>query len=76
MAQLVTQGKDEPVQNLLQAVGKIINRIVMAQQTLRGGFSFWGLDLLANSDMIRYASLLDEARISLNHFRSTCRREN
>lgn len=46
MAQLVTQGKDEPVQNLQQAVGKIVKRIVMTQQTLREGLSFWGLDLL------------------------------
>lgn len=46
MAQLVTQGKDEPVQNLQQAVSKIVGRIVMAQQTLRKGLSFWGLNLL------------------------------
>lgn len=45
MAQLVTQGKDEPVQNLLQAVNKIVKRIVMARQTLREGLPFWGLDL-------------------------------
>lgn len=32
MAQLVTQGKDEPVQNLQQAVGKVVKRIVMTQQ--------------------------------------------
>ncbi|MCW5600163.1 DUF6079 family protein [Nitrosomonas sp.] len=47
MAQLVTQGKDEPVQNLQQAVGKIVKRIVMTQQTLREGLSFWGLNLLS-----------------------------
>ena len=35
MAQLVTQGKDEPVQNMQQAVSKIVNRIVMTQQALR-----------------------------------------
>ena len=44
MAQLVTQGKDEPMQNLQQAVGKIVKRIVMTQQTLREGLSFWGLE--------------------------------
>jgi hypothetical protein len=47
MAQLVTQGKDEPVQNLQQAVGKIVKRIVMTRQALREGLSFWGLDLLS-----------------------------
>lgn len=49
MAQLVTQGRDEPVHNLQQAVGKIVKRIVMAQQTLRKGLSFWGLDLVGES---------------------------
>jgi len=62
MAQLVTQGKDEPVQNLQQAVGKIVKRIVMTQQTLREGLSFWGLDLLAGTDLVSQASGLDEAK--------------
>jgi hypothetical protein len=62
MAQLVTQGKDEPVQNLQQAVGKIVKRIVMTQQTLREGLSFWGLDLLAGTDLSSQASGLDEAK--------------
>lgn len=62
MAQLVTQGKDEPVQNLQQAVGKIVGRIVMTRQTLREGLSFWGLDLLAGTDLASQASVLDEAK--------------
>lgn len=49
MAQLVTQGNDEPIQNLQQSVGKIVKRIVMTQQTLREGLSFWGLDLVQSS---------------------------
>jgi len=52
MAQLVTQGKDEPVQNLQQAVGKIVKRIVMTQQTLRDGLSFWGLNLVTGSQLL------------------------
>ena len=59
MARLVTQGKDEPVQNLQQAVLKAVERIVMARQTLREGLSFWGLDLLAGADL---AGGLDEAK--------------
>lgn len=62
MAQLVTQGKDEPVQNLQQAVGKIVKRIVMTQQTLREGLSFWGLDLLTGTDLASQATGLDEAK--------------
>ncbi|NQV34261.1 MAG: ATP-binding protein [Phycisphaeraceae bacterium] len=62
MAQLVTQGKDEPVQNLQQEVNKIVKRIVMTQQILREGLSFWGLDLLAGTDLATQASGLDKAK--------------
>ena len=62
MAQLVTQGKDEPVQNLQQAVGKIVKRIVMTQQTLREGLSFWGMDLLTGTDLPGQTGGLDEAK--------------
>jgi hypothetical protein len=62
MAQLVTQGKDEPVQNLQQVVGKVVKRTIMAQQTLREGLSFWGLDLLTSTDFASQASGLDEAK--------------
>jgi len=62
LAQLVTQGKDEPVQDLQQAVGKMVKRIVMSQQTLREGFSFWGLDLVASTDLVRHIDALNEAK--------------
>ncbi|MFO7715177.1 DUF6079 family protein [Desulfosarcina sp.] len=65
MAQLVTQGKDEPVQNLQQAVGKIVKRIVMTRQALREGLSFWGLNLLAGTDPAGQAARLDEAKAFL-----------
>ena len=62
MAQLITQGKDEPVQNLQQEVTKIVKRIVMTQQTLRDGISFWGLDLLTSTDLASQANRLIEAK--------------
>jgi len=65
MAQLVTQGKDEPIQDLQQAVGKLVKRIVMTQQTLREGLSFWGLDLLAGTDLANQAAGLDAAKTFL-----------
>ncbi|AKB74626.1 hypothetical protein MSLAZ_1365 [Methanosarcina lacustris Z-7289] len=61
-AQLITQGKDEPVQDLQQEVGKIVKRIVMTQQTLRDGLSFWGMDLLVGTDLSGKAGGLDEAK--------------
>ncbi len=62
MAQLVTQGKEEPLQNLQHAVGNVVKRIVMTQQTLQESLSFWGLDLLAGTDLDRQANGLDEAK--------------
>ena len=62
MAQLVTLGDDEPVQNLQQAVSNIVNRIVMTQNTLNEGLSFWGLDLLTGTDLASQASRLDKAK--------------
>ena len=62
MAQLVTQGKDDPVRDLQQAVSKIVKRIVMTQQILREGISFWGLDLLADTGLVSQAGRLGEAK--------------
>lgn len=61
-AQLITQSKDEPVQDLQQEVGKMVKRIVMTQQTLRDGLSFWGMDLLVGTDLSSKAGGLDEAK--------------
>ena len=60
--QLVTQGKDKPVQSLQQAVDNIVKRLVITQQALRKGLSFWGLDLLAGNDLASQASGLDQAK--------------
>jgi succinate dehydrogenase flavin-adding protein (antitoxin of CptAB toxin-antitoxin module) len=46
MVQLVTQGKDEPVQELQGRLGEIVKRIVMTQQSLRDGLQFWGRHLI------------------------------
>ncbi|HOG49515.1 MAG TPA: DUF6079 family protein [Lentisphaeria bacterium] len=62
MVQLVTQGKDEPVQNLQQAIAKLVKRIVLTQQTLREGVSFWGLDLLAATQSTAQAAALEQAK--------------
>ena len=79
MAQLVTQGNDEPVQNMQQAVSKIVNRIVMTQQALREGLSFWGVDLLATTDLASQVSGLDGAKVffeSLQGYSTTGKLKN
>jgi succinate dehydrogenase flavin-adding protein (antitoxin of CptAB toxin-antitoxin module) len=46
MAQLVTQGKEEPVQELQKAVTQRVEKLVLAQQALQAGFHFFGRSLL------------------------------
>ena len=46
MAQLVVQGKDEPVRELQKAVDDTVNRLVTARQALGEGLHFWGRRLL------------------------------
>jgi hypothetical protein len=60
--QLITQGDNEPVKNLMQAADKMVERIVMAQQILREGLSFWGTDLLSNTNLANKAEELDKAK--------------
>ena len=50
MAQLVTQGKDEPVQQLQKATLENVERFVLAQQNIRGGLPFWGRNLLGEEE--------------------------
>ena len=63
MAQLVTQGKDEPVQNLQQEVEKIVKRIVISQQTMREGLSFWGNNLLIDTDLADQTERIETAKV-------------
>jgi len=62
IAILVTQGKEESIQDLQQAVDKLVKRIVMTQQTLREGLSFWGIDLLAGNDLANQTSEMNAAK--------------
>jgi predicted ATPase len=62
MAQLVTQGKAEPVQELQQRAGLLVERLVMAQQQLQGGLRLWGMGLLAEPEQANYREQLDRAK--------------
>ena len=62
MAQLITQGKEEPVQNLQHELGRLVKRIVMSQQFIRDGFSFWGLDILNVTGAGSQADVLNKAK--------------
>jgi hypothetical protein len=49
-AQLVTQGKEEPVQDLQKAVTQTVEKLVLAQQSLQTGLTFWGRSLLGEEE--------------------------
>ena len=46
MANLVTEGKDEPIQELQRAVTRLVGRLAVAHHALQGGIPFWGRNLI------------------------------
>ena len=54
LAQLVTQGKDEPVQQLQTKVSETLNALVLTTRSLDEGLHFWGRPLL---DEVEYREL-------------------
>ena len=62
LAQLVTQGKDEPVQQLQTAVADWVEKVLLAQQSLHAGLHFWGQKLLDNGAEASLRDALDGAK--------------
>jgi hypothetical protein len=62
MAQLVTQGKDEPVQELQAKVTKYVEEIVRTQQALKDGLHFWGQRLFDDSVLSTHHSSLERLK--------------
>jgi hypothetical protein len=62
MAQLVTQGKDEPVQELQKAVANAVERMALAQQSMQTGLFFWGRSLLTEDEVKKLRAKLDETK--------------
>jgi predicted ATPase len=65
MAQLVTQGKDEPVQQLQKAITDTVERLVLVQQSLQNGLFFWGWSLMAEDEVKKLRAKLDETKTFL-----------
>ncbi len=79
MAQLVTQGNDEPVQQMLTAATGKVKRLVMVEQTLQSGLAFWGRGLLSANDIQVRRTQLAEAKTfleSLQAYTSTGKLKN
>jgi len=62
MAQLVTQGKEEPVQQLQKAISESVEKLVVLQQSLQSGLLFWGRNLLAEEEAQKLRTRLDETK--------------
>lgn len=62
MAQLVTQGADEPVQQLQSAITGTVKRLVLAQQSLQNGLHFWGRNLPPEDEAQQLRAKLDGAK--------------
>lgn len=65
MAQLLTQGKDEPVQELQKAVTAAVEKLVLVQQSMQTGLFFWGRSLLAEDEIKKLRAKLDETKTFL-----------
>lgn len=70
MAQLITQGETEPVQELQKAVTETVNQIVLTRQKLQTGLIFWGRNLLTNELQEEYRSNLDRTKVFLESLQS------
>ena len=62
MAQLVAQGKDEPVRELQKAVDTTVDRLVTVRQALTEGLHFWGRRLLDEPAAAELRGKLDAAK--------------
>jgi hypothetical protein len=79
MAQLITQGKDEPVQELQKAVGSYVKQVVLTQQSLQNGLTFWGRTLLLDDELQKLRTKLEKTKVfleSLQAFTSTGKLKN
>ncbi len=65
MAQLVTQGKEEPVQQLQKAISEVVEKLVLVQQSLQSGLPFWGRNLLAEEKAAQLRDRLDQTKTFL-----------
>ena len=65
LAQLVTQGNEEPVQQLQKAISESVEKLVLLQQSLQRGLIFWDRNLLAEEETQKFRARLDETKTFL-----------
>ena len=62
MAQFVTQGKADPVQELQKSVTQVVQRLVLVQQDLQNGLPLWGRNLLGEEEVNNIRSRFDDSK--------------
>ncbi|MGM0953882.1 MAG: DUF6079 family protein [Pseudomonadota bacterium] len=62
LAQMATQGKDEPVKELLDAVSKLVDSVLTVGNDLSNRLSFWGQSLLRDEELIDRQQKLDNLK--------------
>ena len=66
MAQLVvTQGKEEPIQQLQMTISELVEKLVLSQQKLQGGLIFWDETLMTETEVQNLTTRLNETKIFL-----------
>lgn len=59
LAQLATQGSEEPVKQLLEATSTLVGRVLIAGTDLHGKLSFWGKPLLTEDEIRDWRNRLE-----------------
>lgn len=62
LAQLATQGSEEPVKQLLVAVNDLVHRVLLAGTDLQSKLSFWGQALLREEEIRDWCSRLESLK--------------
>ncbi len=62
LAQLATQGSEEPVKQLLDAVAKLVGRVLTAGTDLQVRLSFWGKPLLTDDETRDWRQRLEQLK--------------
>ena len=65
LAQLITQSKEEPVQQLQIAISESVDELVLVHQSLQSGLVFWDRNLLAEEESQKLRTRLDATKTFL-----------
>lgn len=79
LAQLATQGSEEPVKQLLDAVATVVTRTLAAGTDLQGKLSFWGKPLLTEDELQDWRQRLEQLKTfceSLNPYNTVGKLKN